>query len=521
MNKLFNSIKLSRPKSNVFDLGHERKLSTNFGKLTPIMLQEVVPGDKFRVNTELLLRLAPMIAPVMHRVNVYTHYFFVPNRLVWSEWEKFITGGESGTDAPVSPYYEMTAANGAWMRKGSLGDHFGLPPIPTGVGPYNPMRISALPFKAYQLIYNEYYRDQNLEGKVPISLTSGDQSAFVEEEMLLRMRAWEKDYFTSALPWAQRGGDVTLPVGGQVNFVPDYATNSKVISYDGSYRSGNLSGEGGSTGALIINSTPPVYGRIENLKNKSYDLVNPDLTVNELRRATKLQQWLERNALGGSRYIEQIFSHFGVKSSDSRLQRPEYLGGGKQPVTISEVLQTSQTDTTPQGNMSGHGISVGTTNQFSKSFEEHGFIIGIMSILPRTAYQQGVPRMFTRTTKLDYYWPEFAHLGEQEVKNKELYHKFDQAGGDDNETTFGYQSRYSEYKFGNSTVHGEFRDTLSFWHMGRIFSARPALNSSLIKYNPNYRNFAVTDTNVDHVYVQLYNDVKAIRPMPLFGTPSL
>ena len=213
--------------------------------------------------------------------------------------------------------------------------------------------------------------------------------------------------------------------------------------------------------------------------------------------------------------------HFGIRSSDARLQRPEYLGGGKQPIVISEVLQTSQTDTTPQGTMTGHGFSAGNTNQFSKRFEEHGFIIGIMSILPRTAYQNGIPKSFLRFDKLDYFWPEFAHLGEQEVQNKELYFKWNPGSEGTNEDTFGYQSRYADYKFANSSVHGDFRDDLSFWHAGRIFSDTPVLNENFIRYAQNYRQFAVTDPSKDHVYVQLYNDVRAIRPMPIFGTPSL
>lgn len=253
-------------------------------------------------------------------------------------------------------------------------------------------------------------------------------------------------------------------------------------------------------------------------------------TINELREAFQLQKWLERNMRNGSRYIESILAHFGVKSSDARLQRPEYLGGGKSPVVISEVLQTSGTTTqeidplynSPQGNMAGHAVSAGQTNYFKKFFEEHGFIIGIMSIMPRTSYQQGIPRIFNKFDKFDYFWPEFAHLGEQEVKNQELY--FDTSATQKNDDTFGYQSRYAEYRYIPSSVAGDFRDNLLFWHLGRKFENVPSLGEAFITADPQNngweRIFAVQDAEVHKIWVQMIHKVKAVRPMPVFADPG-
>jgi len=489
------------------------------GDLVPILLEEVVPGDKFKVNTESLVRLAPMVAPMMHRVNIFTHFFFVPNRLTWDGWEDFITGGPDGLDQSTLPLIDLNATNAANFKKGSLGDYFGLPLMDGTIT--NPAYVNALPFRAYQMIYNEYYRDQNLTD--PIEFTTGAMDPLdIPRLAEMRKRAWEKDYFTSALPWAQRGNPVGIPVDfNYKNATEVYNQNDLQPTIDKAVHTGQV----GTTDGLLYpqgSSDPEDVLRLENLEEEA-----TSVDINELRKAVKLQEWLEKNARAGSRYIEQIFSHFGVKSSDARLQRPEYLGGGKNPVVISEVLQTSATNTqdtavdaSVQGNMAGHGISVGRSNNFSRRFEEHGFIIGIMSVLPRTAYQQGFERFWHKYDKFDYYWPEFAHLGEQEVITHELYHNF--AGtANESKATFGYQSRYSEYKYKQSMVHSDFRESLNYWHMGRIFENLPVLNTEFVESDPTTRVFAVEEDGTDKLYVQLYNNVRAIRPMPVFGTPRL
>jgi len=523
MAKLFNQVLGNKPKRNVFDLGHERKFSMNMGDLVPILCEEVVPGDTFQMNTEVMMRLAPMVSPVMHRVNVYTHFFFVPYRLIWDAWKDFITGGEDGEQEPVRPYFVLSSGTNysTLLGRGTLADYLGVT-IPEGSLPIN-HSLNALPFRAYATIYNEYYRDQNLQPKLNVSKSSGAVSGSEGVDIReMQKRNWEKDYFTSALPWTQRGGDVSLPLGGTapVQVVAGHQQNALIkltgLNTPPTPGDANLHTAAGDSGALNADYSGVYYDPNGTLET---DMSQADaVTIEELRRATKLQRWLERNARSGSRYIEQILAHFGVKSSDARLQRPEYLGGGKSPVVISEVLQTSSTDTeTPQGNMAGHGVSVGNTHKFKKFFEEHGYVIGIISVLPKTSYLQGTRRHFYKSDKFDYYWPEFAQLGEQPVYKGELYSDWD----DDDQETFGYQSRYAEYKHIPSSCHGDFKGNLDFWHMSRKFTSEPALNSAFVKADPTHRVFAVTDVEVPKLYVQIYNDLKAIRPMPYFNVPTL
>ena len=519
-NKIFNQIQTTRPPSNTFDLSHDRKFSMKMGELTPILAMDVLPGDKISLNCSQMLRLAPMIAPVMHKMNLFTHFYFVPNRLTWSNWEDFITGGEDGLAEPVFPQIEVPATA---TFVGSLADYLGIPS--TTLIENKP--ISALPMAAYQLIYNEYYRDQNLIPKViGTNLVDGVQPTLETTALQqMRVRAWEHDYFTSALPWTQKGAEATIPLG---------STASVYTSGDSTQRASQRMKD--VTTGLVINNLDiaagptSAFGDTANTANWFLDLgesAKVDLStataasINDLRQAFKLQEWLEKNARGGTRYIESIKSHFGVTSPDSRLQRPEYLGGGSAPITISEVLQTQGTPdnesvtTTPQGNMAGHGISVGQSNNFSFTATEHGYVIGIMTVMPRTAYFQGLPKHFTKFDKFDYYWPSFAHLGEQPILSEELFIQGNVKDGE----TFGYTPRYAEYKHALSTVHGEMKTTLDFWHYARKFATAPALNEEFIECNPDGRIFAVTDEET--VYVHLYNKIKARRLMPVFGTPQI
>lgn len=551
MANIFNSIRMKRPRRNAFNLSYESKLTLNMGELVPIMCMPVVPGDKFRVKTESLVRLAPLVAPMMHRVNVFTHYFFVPNRLVWNQWEDFITKGVDGDDVPVLPSLrlspDLVSSNpSAFFGDGTLWDYLGLPslkgvggaefpnPSPNGVTAPQNYRVSSLPFRAYQLIYNEYYRDQNLTDPVDISLNSGFEDTLHALNLLqLRRRAWEKDYFTSALPWLQRGPEVTVPIQGSgdtldVKYDRDVTTTQRWVDSDlRSFENGvaydaTFSTEGNLHFSRLIGVNGGVGNRAPELDPNGTLKVNVDemgININDLRTSNALQRWFERNARGGSRYIEQILSHFGVRSSDARLQRPQFLGGGRMPISVSEVLQTSSTDeTSPQANMAGHGISAGINNGFKHYFEEHGYIIGIMSITPRTGYQQGVPRDFTKFDNMDFYFPEFAHLSEQEVKNQELFLSSDinYNGG-----TFGYAPRYSEYKYHQSEAHGDFRGNLSFWHLNRIFEDKPNLNTTFVECKPSNRVFATSEIEDDKFWVQMYQDVKALRLMPKYGTPML
>lgn len=486
MSKLFNSVpKIKVPKS-VFNLSHERKASFKFGQLIPILVEEVIPGDNFKISSETMIRFAPMISPVMHRINAYVHYFFVPNRILWDDWESFITG-EQELQAPT-----INVTNQATI--GSIYDHFGLPIT------QDAKVVSSLPFRAYNSIYNEYYRDQNLTPKLHVK--DGDDPMYFG----IMKRSWQKDYFTSALPWAQKGGEanLSLPVQydfGHPVFVKDEDNNT--INDASTFETSH-------SGYLEVETRPAHFDYA--------GASEAEININDLRTANKLQRWLERNAKFGTRYIEHLL-RFGVRSRDARLDRPEYIGGGKSPVVISEVLNTTGTENSPFGDMAGHGINVGNSNQAKYFCEEHGWIIGILSVMPVSSYYQGMPKKFMRRSNLDYPFPEFARLGEQEVYKYELF--WDPLT---NDSVFGYQSRYAELKYGQSSVHGDFRQNLEFWHMGRKFSECPTLSQSFVELREEEeeldRIFAVQD-RTDYLWAQIYNHVIAKRPLPFNPEPSL
>jgi hypothetical protein len=513
---IFNSVQVSKPKKNVFDLTHDVKMSGKMGQLLPVLVQECVPGDSWQIGCDSLIRFAPLIAPVMHRIDVSVHYFFVPNRIVWENWEKFIVDANTQLVMPyinasgLEPQYQIPTQAGTARI---LADYLGVPGPNNGTA--GNTKINALPFAAYQAIYNEYYRDQNLVPPIDYKLTDGNtwdtSPARFREITNVRNRAWEHDYFTSSLPWAQKGAAVDIPLGS-INGDAEVYINNLV---------GPTTLTGNPTSPVVQNQLSTVVANNELFAHLD-DLQVGATTINDLRRAFRLQEWLEKNARGGTRYIENILMHFGVKSSDARLQRPEYITGIKTPVVISEVLNTAgtfsgQTPTSPvQGNMAGHGVAVSTGKYGNYFCEEHGYIIGIMSVMPKTAYQQGIPKTFLKNDPLDYFWPSFAHIGEQPVQNQELV----AYAGAMNEQTFGYVPRYAEYKYNPSRVAGEFKTTLDYWHLGRKFANLPALNQTFIECTPEQcaRIFAVQNGQ-DNLYMQILHKIRAVRPMPKFGTP--
>lgn len=517
---IFQRTALSTPKTSSFDLSHDVKLSFNMGQLIPTACIDVLPGDKFKISVENMLRFAPLVSPVMHKVTVSTHYFFVPNRLLWSGWEDWITGNVD----ELPPTFQLFSSPAI----GSIGDFLG----------YNnesgdPITCSPMAIAAYLLIYDEYYRDQNLQPKAFVPLEPGDFNfvypAFADADPF--NRAWMHDYFTACLPFAQKGDEVLIPLGQftdvDVTLKPADGTRQDLVSTVSGVPinlAGNvtinasghiLAGGTGSSANLDPNGT---------LTALTSSLEQEANSITTLRRAFRLQEWLERNARGGTRYIENILAHFGVRSKDARLNRPEYIGGAKQNMVISEVLSTAQTTVTggevPVGQMAGHGISVGGGNTFNYTASEHGFIMGIVSVMPDTAYQEGLPRMHTRLDRLDYAWPTFAHIGEQAVLGKEVY-TGPNANAEYLESTFGYIPRYSEYRYMPSRVHGEMKTELSFWHMARIFDDAPLLNEAFIRCDPTRRIFAVTDESEDTIYAHIFNNVHAVRKLPKFGTPHI
>ena len=522
---IFSKTKVRKPQKSSFDLSHENLITTNFGTLTPVLCKEVLPGDVMRCRSEVLVKLAPLIAPIMHRVDCFTHYFFVPNRLVWSGWEEFITGGPDGQSVIQPPFFRTGSdtvasfkAQGIYRLMDALGVNF---PGYADTDAVPDMRFSQLPFRAYQLIFNEYYRDQNLMPPVDIhkdvnGVEIVSPSADCRHILETRQRSYYKDYFSSALPWTQRGVQATVPIAGS-------APVSTKAGYHTAYTPNRTSTVHMNNGTLESTDGMDVFDISGNLVADLANAQGP--SINALRRAYALQRWLEHNAVGGARYIEQILSHFGTQVPDYKLQRPIYLGGGKYPISISEVLQTGQsTNASAQGNMSGHGMSAGVSNGFKYMFPEHGFVFCILSIMPRAAYFQGLNRSLNRRDKLDYAFPEFANIGEQEVYKNELYNQ----GEAHKDEVFGYQSRYAEYKHADSEIHGDFRTSkLEFWHLARKFSEQPVLSKEFVQCAGTQaaatalnRIFAVTDNAAaDHFMVDVYHNLQAIRPLPYFGQP--
>lgn len=519
---IFNQVQHTKPGYNIFDLTHDKKLSGKMGKLIPVMVMDCIPGDKIKIQSSAMVRLAPTIAPVMHRINVFIHHFFVPNRLLWENWEDFITGGKDGLNNSVHPY--LTAQLSA-LTVGSLSDYLGLP-VGADVPSTGTRDVNAFPFAAYQAIFEEYYNDNNVGNTIDYQLVDG-QNNLNTALTDLRDRSWQHDYLTSALPWTQRGPEAMLPLGTAADVVlktPQQTGQNPAIIRTAATHAQSV-GNVGAGGLPNVGELQSDYGS-SNLPSvlDPNGTLEVDLstatasTIIELRRAIKLQEWLEKNAVGGARYTEVIKVHFGVNSSDGRLQRPEYIGGSKTPIKISEVLQTTPDVSQPLGTMGGHAVSVGGGESFSYFCEEHGYMMSIMSIIPESAYQQGIPRHFMRNDKFDYYWPEFAHIGEQAILPDEVVVQ----STIPSTTPWGYTPRYAEYKYIQNSVHGDYRTNLDFWHLGRKFASLPNLNYDFMKMQASEvdRIFAVQSGD-DNLWCQVINNITARRPMPIFGTPKL
>jgi hypothetical protein len=451
----------------------------------------------------------------MHPVHVRVHHWFVPHRLVWTDFQNFITGGKDGLNASVFP--TITPNTGSGYAVGSLADYLD---VPTGV---DDLPHSAIPFRAYSLIWNEFYRDPVLQTELTIDLTDG---ADTTTNITLQNVCWEKDYFTSARSSAQLGTAVTLPLGTSANVV----TNSSALLSGAHSPIKFLDSAAGATptalraigldgGAQSTNTTTVTVAAENGLypSNLYADLANATgSTINQLRENFAIQNFLEARSRYGPRYSEYL-RFLGIKSSDARLQRPEYLGGGRQTIQFSEVLQsgvtTSGTPSTGVGSMLGHGIGAMRSNRFRRFFEEHGYIISLLSVLPKTMYVTGLPRHYSKATKYDFWQKEFQHIGQQAILNKEVYWAHGTPNG-----TFGYQDRYDEYRRHESSVHGDFRSTLNYWHLGRIFSSDPALNAAFVSSNPATRIFQSTSS--DQLYVMAMNSIQARRLVSKVGWSS-
>ena len=502
-----------------FNRSHGLKTTFDCDKLVPIFLDEVLPGDTHKLNANLFARLATPINPIMDNMYLDTFYFFVPMRLVWDNYDKFFGAQDNPGDSIDYLMPKVTSMSGAATGVGSISDYFGIPINKT----YNSTtsQVNALPFRAYWLIYDEWFRDQNLQNSsdVIINDTGGVANS---TWWLPATRGKRHDYFTSCLPFAQKGNDVYVPLGDKAYVGIEGTDNTHITAFH------TPAGQSQRWGFLKnANDGDTTDHEIRGLNTDENRKLYADLaqatsaTINDWRQAFQIQRFLERDARGGTRYTEKVKAHFGVTSPDARLQRPEYLGGSSAPINIHPVAQQSSTDaTSPQGNLSAFGTVSETRSGFTKSFTEHGYIIGLANVRADLTYQQGLDKLWSRETQYDFYFPTFAHLGEQAVLNKEIY----VSGTSVDEEVFGYQERYAEYKYKRSQLSGLFRSdasgSLDAWHLSQDFANTPTLGDEFIKSNtPLDRCIAVPSE--PHFIMDAYFDYTSIRPMPVFSPPGM
>ncbi len=542
-----------------FDRSASLKTSFNAGNIVPFFLEEVLPGDTFNVKTSRVVRMQTLLTPMMDNVYLDTYYFFVPNRLVWDHWKEFCGENTESAWIPETEYSipQITAPAGGW-QVGTLADYFG---VPTGV---SGLSVSALPFRAYALIMNEWFRDENLQDPLVVptddstvaGVNTGTFVTDVAKGGLPYIACKYHDYFTSALPAPQKGPDVTIPVAdaatayvypastlnpdlaARFNTVQWVGSNGNPVSIPNNYRGILSSGFRFNTSGNVYTDETRIFTEAVTGNDSAGSLVMPGnlvadfsgvgqaATINQLRLAFQIQKFYEKQARGGSRYTEVVRSFFGVTSPDARLQRPEYLGGNRTPINVNQVIQQSGTGEsvdTPQGTVVGMSLTTDSHSDFTKSFTEHGFIIGVMVARYDHTYQQGLNRLWSRKDKFDYYWPVFANIGEQAIKNKEIYAQ----GNSTDDEVFGYQEAWAEYRYKPNQVTGEMRSqyaqSLDVWHLADDYSKLPSLSAEWIQEDGKTidRVLAVSSTVANQFFADIYVKNYCTRPMPMYSIPGL